>query len=310
MNNNLINSLIIVGSGPAALTASIYASRAKIDHIIITGETKGGQLINSLDIENFPGNKLISGIDLMLQIEDHAKSFGSLLVSDTITKVDFSKQPFTLVGNNQSYKAKSIIIATGSNPKYLGLENEEQLIGKGISYCATCDGNFFKNQHVAVVGGGNTAIEDSLYLSNIASKVTIIHRRNELRGEKILQERLLGNNKIEVLWNTTISSLKSNNKSLHAIKIYNKLEKHYSELEVTALFVAIGNYPNTSFLGNQLQLDSHGHIVTHNKSTRTSVKGVFAAGDVQEPNYKQAIISAGTGALAALEVGKFLINYR
>lgn len=308
MGNNLVKSLIIIGSGPAALTASIYASRAKIDHIIICGDTKGGQLINSLDIENFPGDKLISGIDLMLRIEDHAKSFGSLLVSDTINKVDFNSNPFTLIGNNQTYKTKSVIIATGSNPKYLGLDNEEQLIGKGISYCATCDGNFFRNQHVAVVGGGNTAIEDALYLSNIASKVTLIHRRNELRGEKILQERLFSNNKIEVLWHTTISSLKSDNRGLHSIKIYNKEERCYSELKISGLFVAIGHYPNTSFLDNQVHLDGHGHIVTHNKSTKTSVKGVFAAGDVQEPNYKQAIISAGTGALAALEVGKFLIN--
>ncbi|MGV3278598.1 thioredoxin-disulfide reductase [Rickettsiales bacterium LUAb2] len=307
MLKNII-PLIIVGSGPAAFTASIYAGRAKLDHIIITGDVKGGQLITSLDIENFPGFPIIGGLELMMKLEEHAKTFGAKLISDTIVSVDFNSSTLTLKGKKTEYFAKTVIIATGSSPKVLGLTQETTLLGKGISYCATCDGNFYKNHTVAVVGGGNVAVEEAIYLANLAKKVYLIHRRDSLRAEQILQDKLFNTPNIELLWDSEVKELHESNGFLNQISLYNNKSNTTKPLDITGLFIAIGHTPNTGFLGNSLKLDDSGYIITANKSTHTSAKGVFAAGDVQDSIYRQAITSSATGCMAALDANLYLIK--
>lgn len=300
--------LLIVGSGPAAYTASIYAGRAKIDHLIIAGDVKGGQLVTSLEVENYPGFPIVSGFELMDTLEKHAKKFGGELINDYINSVNFTARPFILNGKKHTYIADSVIIATGSSPRLLGLEKEDTLLGRGVSYCATCDGNFFKGQNVAVVGGGNTAVEEALYLSNIVEKVSLIHRRDTLRAEKILQDKLISKRNIDIIWDSKVTELKEDNNGLESLTIQNLKTSQASNLKVTGLFVAIGHIPNTSFLNNSIKLDEGGYIITNSNSTSTSCLGVFAAGDVQDSKYRQAITSAASGCMAAIDANMFLIN--
>lgn len=298
--------LIIIGAGPAAYTASIYASRAQIEHIIISGNVKGGQLVLSPEIENFPGFPSISGFDLMQSIETHAVKLGAEIALDYIEAVDFSSKPLVLKGRNTTYYASAVIIATGARYQAINLPGEEELLGNGVSYCAVCDGAFYKKQDVAVVGGGNTALEEALHLATLATKVFLIHRRDALRADQVLQTKVMGEPNIQILWNTTIEALHSDKEGLCGLTVKNATTSATTNLDLSALFVAIGTQPCTEFLQNQVQLDKKGYILTQPRSTQTSVPGVFAAGDVQEPVFKQAIISAGSGSMAGIEAARYL----
>lgn len=302
--------LVIVGTGPAAYSASIYASRAQIEHIMISGNMRGGQLVLSPKIENFPGFPSINGFELMQNLETHAVSLGGEVVLDTIQAVDFSSTPFELQGKEAVYYAKSVILATGTNYQQLGISKEQELVGFGVSYCGICDGHFYKKQPVAVIGGGNTAAEEALHLATLASKVILIHRRNTLRADKILQEQIFRCPNISVMWDCVVQELITEADQLKAIKVMNVKSKQEQYLDVSAIFVSIGTKPCTAFLNGALQLDEGGYIVTKPRSTATSVEGVFAAGDVQEPSFKQAIVSAGSGTVAALEVIRYLNSHR
>jgi thioredoxin reductase (NADPH) len=309
MSNNH-NKLIILGSGPAGYSASIYAARASLSPIIIAGSQEGGQLTTTTDVENWPGDSDgLQGPELMERMKKHAQQFGVEVINDHIDEVDLSSRPFKLKGVN-SYTCDSLIISTGASAMYLGLPSEQEFLGKGVSACATCDGFFYKDQEVIVVGGGNTAVEETLYLSRICSKVYLVHRRDELRAEKILQERLFkeeekGN--IEILWNTQLKEVLGDQMGVNGVLLDS--DGQDKELSVMGVFIAIGHKPNTDIFKGQLDMDN-GYIKiksgTSGMVTSTSVDGVFAAGDVSDQVYRQAVTSAGFGCMAALDAEKFL----
>ena len=309
-----IENIIIIGSGPAGYTAALYAARANLKPVIITGREKGGQLTTTTDVENWPGDPdNLMGPDLMKRMEEHVKKFEARIIEDHIKDVDFSQRPFKLTGDSgKSYYAKSIVIATGASAQYLGLDSEKEFLGRGVSGCATCDGFFYHSSPVCVVGGGNTAVEEALYLSNIASKVTLIHRRDQLRAEKILQDRLfkkVQEGKIEILWNTTVEQVCGNEEGVSGLKLKSTLDESISELAVEGVFIAIGHKPNTQIFQEKLDM-KNGYIIVQSGlegfATQTSVPGVFACGDVTDQHYRQAITSAGTGCMSALDAERFL----
>lgn len=301
--------LIIIGGGPAGLTSAIYSARAGLDPLVMNGPEPGGQITLTPDLENYPGfPDGIGGFELMEKVTEQAQSFGTRMAFEIVEQVQFEEKPYIIETDGQKYEAESVIIATGSEAKRLGLYREEELTGNGISYCATCDGAFFKDKEVAVVGGGNVAIEEADFLTKFASKVYLIHRRNKLRGDKILSDRIKENNKVEILWNTEVQELKGDNK-LSGLVIENNKNNQVKTLEdVKGLFMAVGYDPRTDIFKGQIELDEKNYILTDDKQ-RTNKKGIFAAGDVQEPNYNQVIVAAGTGAKAAMQVDKYLIGY-
>lgn len=308
--NKIKNKLLIIGSGPAGLSAAIYAARASLQPTLIHGMQPGGQLTITTDVENYPGfAKTIQGPELMQAMEQQAENVGANLVHDYVEKVQLDTKPFQVhTSSGDLYEAESLIICTGAQAKWLGLESEQKFQGFGVSGCATCDGFFFKDKEVVVIGGGNTAVEEALYLTNHASKVHLIHRRDTLRAEKILQNRLFENPKISVIWNHVLEEVmgEENPKSVNAVRIKDRISGKISEISCEGVFVAIGHKPNTDMFKNQLDMDEEGYIITAPDSTKTSIKGVFAAGDVQDKIYRQAVTAAGTGCMAALEADKFL----
>lgn len=303
---------IIIGSGPAALTASIYLSRANLSNIIINGKEPGGQLTTTTDVENFPGfPKAIMGPQLIEDMTKQAESFGAKFLQAEVTSINTDVKPFEVhLSNKETLKSKSIIVATGASAKYLGIENEIEFIGRGVSACATCDGFFFRGKEIVVVGGGDTAMEEAIFLTKFASKVTIIHRRNELRASAIMQDRAKNNEKIEWKLNYTPKKVLVDENKVIGIEIINNETKEIEKLSIDGIFVAIGRNPNTSFLEGKLELIDGGYIKTDGKSSRTSLEGIFAAGDVQDNTYQQAIVAAGSGAIAALDVEKFLETFK
>ncbi|MGL6159212.1 thioredoxin-disulfide reductase [Microbulbifer sp.] len=311
MNNNH-HRLIILGSGPAGYTAAIYAARANLNPVVITGMQQGGQLTTTTEVENWPGGVAdLQGPDLMVQMQQHAERFDTRIIFDHIEEVDLKQRPFTLKGN-ETYTCDALIIATGASAQYLGLPSEEAFQGRGVSACATCDGFFYRDQKVAVVGGGNTAVEEALYLSNIASEVTLIHRRDELRAEKILQDRLMDkveNGNINVCWHNTLDEVLGDDSGVTGVRLRNTQDDSTKELEVSGVFIAIGHKPNTDIFAGQLEMNG-GYILVQSgldgNATQTSVPGVFAAGDVSDHIYRQAVTSAGTGCMAALDAERFL----
>ncbi len=301
--------LLIIGSGPAGYTAAIYASRALLDPILIQGIQPGGQLTITTEVENWPGEKEIQGPDLMTNLEDHAKVAGTDIINNTIMKLNLKKYPFLAISDNgNEYEAESIILATGAQAKWLGLKSEDKYKGFGVSACATCDGFFFRNEIIAVIGGGNTAVEEALFLTKFAKKVILIHRRDTLRAEKILQERLFNNPKVEVIWNSVLKEIIGidNPLCVEAIKIENQKNKKEIEIACKGVFIAIGHAPSNELILNQLETHNGGYVVTKPNSTETSIPGVFAAGDITDFKYRQAVTAAGMGCMAALEAEKFL----
>jgi thioredoxin reductase (NADPH) len=306
------HQLIILGSGPAGYTAAIYAARANLKPVVITGMQQGGQLTTTTEVENWPGGAHdLQGPDLMVQMQQHAERFDTEIIFDHISETDLSVRPFVLKGSN-TYTCDALIIATGASAQYLGLPSEEAFMGKGVSACATCDGFFYRNKKVAVVGGGNTAVEEALYLSNIASEVTLIHRRDKLRSEKILQDKLLAkaeNGNIRVIWNHSLDEVLGDASGVTGLRLKSTTDDSTRELDVAGVFIAIGHKPNTDIFSGQLEMKD-GYIVVNSglagNATATSVEGVFAAGDVADHIYRQAITSAGAGCMAALDAEKYL----
>jgi thioredoxin reductase (NADPH) len=305
--------LLILGSGPAGYTAAVYGARANLNPVIITGMQQGGQLTTTTDVDNWPGDDQgVQGPELMQRMQRHAERFGTEIIFDHINEVDLSERPFKLKGDSGSYTCDALIIATGASAKYLGLESEEKFKGKGVSACATCDGFFYRGQKVAVIGGGNTAVEEALYLSNIASEVHLIHRRDDVRSEKILRDKLLERAKtgnVVLHWNRTLDEVLGDDSGVTAIRIKSTLDDSTEELDVHGVFIAIGHQPNTQIFEGQLEMNG-GYIVVksglNGNATQTSVEGVFAAGDVADHVYRQAITSAGAGCMAALDAEKYL----
>ena len=306
------SKVLILGSGPAGYTAAIYAARAMLKPILVFGSEPGGQLTTTTDVENFPGySKVIQGPWLMKEMKDQAKAVGTEMIQDHISKVDLSKKPFTATGDSgQVYTADSFIISTGAQARWLNLKSEQEYRGFGVSACATCDGFFFKEKEVAVVGGGNAAVEEAMFLTKFASKVKLIHRRNELRAEKMLQAKLKANKKIEIIWDSVVEEVlgTKNPKSVNGIKIKNIKTNKITDLKVDGLFIAIGHDPATSLFKDQLKMDKEGYIITKPDSTITNVPGVFAAGDVKDKIFRQAVTAAGLGCMSALEAEKYLSN--
>lgn len=305
--------LIILGSGPAGYSAAVYAARANLKPVIITGLQVGGQLTTTTEVDNWPGDAHgLTGNGLMDRMKAHAERFGTELVYDHINQVDLQNRPFTLTGDNGTYTCDALIIATGATAQYLGLESEQKFMGQGVSACATCDGFFYKNQKVVVIGGGNTAVEEALYLSNIASEVTLIHRRDTLRSEKILQDQLLekaANGNVKIEWNHQVKEVVGDEMGVTGVIIESTVDGSTKQLDAMGMFVAIGHKPNTGLFEGQLTMKD-GYIVVNSgldgNATATSVDGVFAAGDVADHIYRQAITSAGTGCMAALDAEKYL----
>lgn len=305
------SKLLIIGSGPAGYTAAIYAARANIKPTIVQGLTPGGQLTITTDVENYPGfADVIQGPWLMQQMEAQAKHVGTNIISDHIKEVNFNNKPFEAIGESGTkYTADSVIIATGAQAKWLGIESEKKFQGYGVSGCATCDGFFYKGKKVAVVGGGNTAVEEALYLTNFASEVILIHRRDSLRAEKIMQERLFKNPKIKIIWDSVVEEILGQEepvKSVNSVLVKNIKSAAISKLDVDGVFIAIGHKPNTDLFKGKLSMDDEGYIITKPGTAFTNIKGVFACGDVQDKIYRQAVTAAGTGCIAALDAEKFL----
>ena len=305
--------LLILGSGPAGYSAAVYAARANLNPVLLTGIQQGGQLTTTTEVENWPGDpEGLTGPDLMVRMQKHAEKFDTEIIFDHINKTDLTKRPFTLYGDSGTYTCDALIISTGASAKYLGLESEQAFMGKGVSACATCDGFFYRNQKVAVVGGVNTAVEEALYLSNIASEVHVIHRRDTFRSEKILEQRLRDkaeNGNVVLHLNKTLDEVLGDEMGVTKIRIKDTDGDGTEELDVMGLFIAIGHKPNTDIFSGQLEMKD-GYIVVnsglHGNATQTSVEGIFAAGDVSDHVYRQAITSAGTGCMAALDAEKFL----
>lgn len=304
------SKILIIGSGPAGYTAGIYAARAGLKPILVSGLQPGGQLTITTEVENFPGfPEPIHGTDLMQRMRSQAENVGVTIIDDNIIEVDFSSRPFVCNSENYHvYTGETLIIATGASAKWLGLESEKKFRGYGVSGCATCDGFFYRNRNVAVVGGGNTAAEEALYLSNFAKSVTLIHRRDSLRADQTMQKRILENPKINIEWDTVIEEIlgTENPKSVTGLRLKNVKNDSTFELAVDGLFIAVGHHPNTELFKKYLQLDNNGYIVTLPGSSKTNIEGVFAAGDVKDPQFRQAVIAAGSGCIAALEAEKFL----
>ena len=302
--------VLILGSGPAGYTAAIYAARAMLKPILVHGSQPGGQLTTTTDVENYPGySKVIQGPWLMDEMKGQAEAVGTEMIQDHISKVDLSKKPFTATGDSgQIYTADSFIISTGAQARWLNLKSEQEFRGFGVSACATCDGFFFKEQVVAVVGGGNAAVEEAIFLTKFASKVKLIHRRDELRAEKLLQEKLKANKKIEIIWDSAVEEVlgTSEPKGVNAIKIKNLKTNSITELKVNGLFIAIGHDPATTLFKDQLNMDKEGYLITKPDSTETNIPGVFAAGDVKDKIFRQAVTAAGMGCMSALEAEKHL----
>ena len=313
MTQNHHSKVLIVGSGPAGYTAAVYAARAALEPMLVTGMEVGGQLSITTDVENYPGfADVIQGPWLMEQMAAQAENVGTRMINDLIAEIDLSQRPFRCTGDGGDiYLADTMIIATGAQARWLGLDSEATFQGFGVSACATCDGFFFRGKEIAVAGGGNTAVEEALYLTNHASKVTLIHRRDELRAEKILQERLFRSDKIEVTWDTVVEEVQGvqDPREVTGLRLRNVKSNAVSELPVAGLFVAIGHDPATALFRGQIDMDADGYIKTQPDSTATSVPGVFAAGDVQDKVYRQAVTAAGTGCMAALEAEKFLAEH-
>ncbi|WP_440616757.1 thioredoxin-disulfide reductase [Cysteiniphilum sp. 6C5] len=307
------HKLIILGSGPAGYTAAIYAARANLNPVIITGMQPGGQLTTTTDVDNWPGEANgIQGPELMQKLQAQAERFNTQMIYDHINQVDLNNRPFTLIGDNDQYTCDALVIATGASAKYLGLPSEEAFMGKGVSACATCDGFFYRGKDVAVIGGGNTAVEEALYLSNIAKTVTLVHRRDELRAEKILIDQIMKKSKdgnIRFEWFHTLDEVLGNDAGVTGVRIKDVKSNSTKELAVDGVFIAIGHTPNTQIFNNQLQMEN-GYITVKSgltgNATQTSVEGVYAAGDVMDHVYKQAVTSAGTGCMAALDAEKYL----
>ena len=310
MTSQFHSSVLIIGSGPAGYTAAIYTARASLEPLLVTGLETGGQMTITTDVENYPGfADVIQGPWLMEQMQAQAKQVGTKMHNDVISEVNFSGTPFVAIGDSGTkYTADSVIIATGAQARWLGLASEDKFKGFGVSACATCDGFFYRGKDVAVVGGGNTAVEEALYLTNHAEKVTLIHRRDTLRAEKILQKRLMENSKIHVVWDSVVEEVIGDEQPLGVtgVKIRNLKEDALTELPLHGLFVAIGHYPATNLFRGHIAMDDEGYISTAPDSTRTNIHGVFAAGDVQDKTYRQAVTAADTGCMAALEAEKFL----
>ena len=312
MNNKSTKhtKVLILGSGPAGYTAAIYAARALLKPILVFGSEPGGQLTTTTDVENFPGfSKVIQGPWLMEEMKGQAKAVGTEMIQDHISKVDLKQKPFIAHGDSgQSYTADSIIISTGAQARWLNLDSEKTFRGFGVSACATCDGFFFKDKEVAVVGGGNAAVEEAMFLTKFASKVYLIHRRNKLRAEKMLQAKLKSNKKIEIIWDTVVEDVIGTKepKNVNALKIKNVKDNKVKDLKVDGLFIAIGHDPATSLFKDQLEMDKEGYLITQPDSTATNIPGVFAAGDVKDKIFRQAVTAAGMGCMSALEAEKYL----
>lgn len=306
-------NLLILGSGPAGYTAAVYAARANLKPVLVTGMAQGGQLMTTTDVDNWPAAaEGIQGPELMQKFEEHARRFETEIVFDHIHTADLAKRPFTLVGDSGTYTCDALIIATGASAQYLGLPSEEEYSGRGVSACATCDGFFYKNQPVAVIGGGNTAVEEALYLANIASHVTLVHRRDKLRSEKILQDHLFEKEKtgkVTIKWDSTLEEVLGDPSGVTGIRVKNVRTGASEEIPLLGVFIAIGHKPNTDLFAGQLEMEN-GYIITqggrHGNATATSIPGVFAAGDVQDHIYRQACTSAGSGCMAALDAEKYL----
>lgn len=310
------HKLIILGSGPAGYTAAIYAARANLSPVLITGLSKGGQLMTTTEVDNWPGDdEGVLGPDLMQRFESHAKRFNTQIILDEITQTDLQQRPFVLKSDKTTYTCDALIICTGASAQYLGLPSEQKFLGQGVSACATCDGFFYKNRNVAVVGGGNTAIEEALYLANIAKQVTLIHRRDKFRAEKIMVDKLMqkvAEGKIALKLNSQVDEILGDDSGVTGVRILNKESNQTENIDIFGIFIAIGHKPNTNIFKGQLNLDDSGYIITqggrNGNATQTSVVGVFAAGDVQDSNYQQACTSAASGCMAALDAEKYLDN--
>ena len=301
----MTHDVIIIGAGPAGYTAGIYCSRARHDTILISGLLPGGQLMNTTDVENYPGfDEGIMGPDLMQIMRKQTENMGTKIIDDVVTNVDFSQNPFKVSTASTNFEAKTVIVCTGATPRKIGIDGEQTFAGKGVSYCATCDGAFFRDQELAVVGGGDSCMEEATFLTKFASKVHIIHRRDEFRASKIMQERALNNEKIAVHWNSTVLDIRGDQKVQQVILKDTKTGEETS-VDMAGVFVAIGHEPNTELFKDQLELDENGYIVL-NKNTQTSVDGVFSAGDVHDHRYRQAVTAAGYGCMAAIDVDKYL----
>ena len=297
--------VIIIGAGPAGYTAGIYSSRARHDTLILSGILPGGQLVNTTDVENYPGfENGIMGPDLMINFRKQTERMGTTIIDDEVVNVDFKHKPFKVLTASEEYQANAVIICTGANPRKLGLEGEKTYAGKGVSYCATCDGPFFRNQELVVAGGGDSAIEEATFLTKFASTIHLVHRRDKLRASKIMQERAFADKKIKFYWNMTVEEIIGNGKVQKVILKDTKNEVK-TTLDVGGIFVAIGHEPNTKLFTNQIELDTQGYVVVK-ENTKTSVEGVFAAGDVHDHRYRQAVTAAGMGCMAAIDVDKYL----
>ena len=310
MNENINTNVLIIGSGPAGYTAAIYAARANLKPHLVTGLEPGGQLTITTDVENYPGfGDVIQGPWLMEQMKEQAVKVGTIIHSDLITEVDFNKKPFIAkTDSGVIFQSKTIIISTGAQARWLNINSEEKFKGYGISACATCDGFFFKDQEIAVIGGGNSAVEEALYLTNFASKVTLIHRRDSLRAEKILQERLFNHPKIKIIWNKTVKEFQGSNEppALESLLLKDTKNDNESVLKVNGAFIAIGHDPATSLFSNKIDMDEENYIITKPDSTETNIPGIYAAGDVKDKIFRQAVTAAGMGCMAALEAEKFI----
>ena len=303
------SKLIILGSGPAGYTAAVYAARANLSPMLITGLSKGGQLMTTTDVDNWPGDHDgLQGPALMERMEKHALKYNVDITFDHINEVNFKDRPLILKGDSGEYSADAVIISTGASAMYLGLDSEKEYLGKGVSACATCDGFFYKEKKVCVIGGGNTAVEEALYLSNIASSVTLVHRRDALRAEKMLQDKLFQKDNIEIIWDSELAEVKGDDMGVTSAVIRNKKDSSETDMSFDGIFIAIGHKPNTDIFKSQLEMDE-GYIIVKNDSgyaTQSNVPGVFAAGDVTDKIYRQAITSAGSGCMAALDAEKFI----
>ncbi len=316
MSDQIHTKVLIIGSGPAGYTAAIYAARAGLSPVLVSGMEPGGQLMITTDVENYPGfADVIQGPWLMEQMKAQAEHVGTKIINDHITNIDLDKRPFTATGDSgKTYQGETLIISTGAKAKWLGLETEKVFQGMGVSACATCDGFFYRGKKVAVVGGGNTAVEEALFLTNFCEKIYLIHRRDELRAEKIMQERLLGHEKIEVIWDTVVEEVvgvkpgEGPAPGMTGLKLKNVKSGEISQLDSDGLFVAIGHAPATELFKDKLDMDNEGYLITDPDSTATTIPGVFAAGDVKDKIYRQAVTAAGLGCMAALEADRFLIT--
>ena len=308
MNAQKIENVIIIGSGPAGLTAAIYAARANLNPLMVEGYEAGGQLTTTTEVENYPGFAHgIQGPELMAVTREQAARFGTRFITRNVTKVDFTGRPFKVWVEGDLHLARAVIVSTGASAKYLGLESERRLLGRGVSACATCDGAFFKNQAVCVVGGGDTAMEEANFLTRFASKVYLIHRRSEFRASKIMAERVLKNPKVEVIYDTEVAEVLGE-KGVQSVRLRNVKTRIERELAVEGVFIAIGHKPNTDLFKDILEMNEVGYLLTKGKTTYTSVEGVFAAGDVQDPIYRHAVTAAGTGCMAAIDCERWLEN--